>query len=313
MGVELVSFEELLAESDFVSIHLPKNKETLGLFEPRPLAKCKPGVRIINTARGGIIDEEALAEAIRSGHIGGAGLDVFAKEPTTESPLFELPQVVVTPHLGASTDEAQDKAGVTIAEQVQLALAGDFVPYAVNVAAGDVSDVVRPFMGLAEQLGRFFGGLHDRTCPTARDRVPGRAGGGGHGDPHALGPQGALRGRPATSRSPTSTRPQLAETRGLRRGDARRRRSSDYVNLITLRSAEHTVSGTLTSVGLQVEPRIVIVDDHVVEVPPSPTCSWSATTTVPGVIGIVGTALGAAGHLHLVDGGRARARSRPPR
>ena len=97
------------------------------------LAKAKPGVRIINVARGGIVDEAALAEAIRSGHVGGAALDVFAEEPTTESPLFGLDAVVVTPHLGASTREAQDKAGDTIAEQVALALAGDFVPYAVNV------------------------------------------------------------------------------------------------------------------------------------------------------------------------------------
>src|SRR5271156_6883210 len=125
------------------------------------LAKSKPGLRIINTARGGIVDEEALAEAIRSGRVQGAGLDVFAKEPTTESPLFELSSVVVAPHLGASTAEAQDKAGVTIAEQVILALAGDFVPFAVNVAATEVSETVRPFLGLAEQLGRCFACLND--------------------------------------------------------------------------------------------------------------------------------------------------------
>ena len=168
MGVRLVSIEELVAEADFVSIHTPKTPETIGLFGRDLLAKAKPGIRIVNTARGGIVDEEALAEAIRDGIVAGAGLDVFAKEPCTESPLFELPQVVVSPHLGASTEEAQDKAGVTIAEQVLLALAGDFVPYAVNVAARDVSDTVRGFMGLAEQLGRFFVGLHD-GLPDAID------------------------------------------------------------------------------------------------------------------------------------------------
>ncbi|HEY1829767.1 MAG TPA: phosphoglycerate dehydrogenase, partial [Acidimicrobiales bacterium] len=161
MGVRLVTIEELVGEADFVSIHTPKTPETIGLFGADLLAKAKPGIRIINTARGGIVDEEALAEAIRNGIVAGAGLDVFAKEPCTDSPLFELPGVVVSPHLGASTEEAQDKAGVTIAEQVLLALAGDFVPYAVNVAATDVSDVVRPFMALAEQLGHFFGSLHD--------------------------------------------------------------------------------------------------------------------------------------------------------
>ena len=111
MGVRLVSIEELVAQADFVSIHTPKTPETVGLFGRDLLAKAKPGIRIVNTARGGIVDEEALAEAIRDGIVAGAGLDVFASEPCTESPLFELPGVVVSPHLGASTEEAQDKAG----------------------------------------------------------------------------------------------------------------------------------------------------------------------------------------------------------
>ena len=161
MGVQLMSLDELLAESDFITIHLPKNKETTNLLNAESLKKTKPGVRIINVARGGIVNEADLAAAITSGHVQGAALDVFEKEPTTESPLFELPSVVVVPHLGASTVEAQDKAGITIAEQVQLALAGDFVPFAVNVSAGEVSNTVRPFMGLAEVLGRFLGGLLD--------------------------------------------------------------------------------------------------------------------------------------------------------
>ncbi len=135
MNVELCSLEELMAESDFVTLHSKKTPETVGMINKDLLAKAKPGIRIINTSRGGIIDEAALADAVREGIVAGAGLDVFDKEPTTESPLFELDSVVVSPHLGASTAEAQDKAGVTIAEQVLLALAGDFVPYAVNVAA----------------------------------------------------------------------------------------------------------------------------------------------------------------------------------
>jgi D-3-phosphoglycerate dehydrogenase len=161
MGVELMDLNSLLGQSDFITIHLPKNKETTNLLNSETLKLTKQGVRIINVARGGIVNEADLAKAILSGHVQGAALDVFEKEPTTESPLFELPSVVVVPHLGASTFEAQDKAGVTIAEQVQLALAGDFVPFAVNVAAGEVSNVVRPFMALAEALGRFIGGLLD--------------------------------------------------------------------------------------------------------------------------------------------------------
>ena len=114
MGVELMSLDDLLAQSDFITIHLPKNKETTNLLNSESMKKCKKGVRIINVARGGIVNEADLAEAIKSGHVQGAALDVFEKEPCTESPLFELPSVVVAPHLGASTAEAQDKAGVTI-------------------------------------------------------------------------------------------------------------------------------------------------------------------------------------------------------
>lgn len=131
-GVELVDLETLMRTSDFVTLHLIRSPETVNLIDAELLAKAKPGQRIVNVARGGIIDEQALADAITHGPIGGAAIDVFAEEPTTSSPLFSLPQVTVTPHLGASTDEAQLKAGIQVAEQVVLALAGEPVPHAVN-------------------------------------------------------------------------------------------------------------------------------------------------------------------------------------
>ncbi len=159
MGVELVGLEYLMRVSDFVSVHLPKTKETTGLIGAALLATAKPDLRIVNTARGGIVDEAALYEALRDRVIAGAGLDVFEEEPCTDSPLFTLPNVVVTPHLGASTREAQDKAGDTIAEMVQLALAGEFVPFAVNVDASEASETVRPFLPLAERLGRLLAGV----------------------------------------------------------------------------------------------------------------------------------------------------------
>lgn len=139
MGVELVPLDDLVAAADFITIHLPKTPETAGLFGRELLAKVKPGVRIVNAARGGILDEDALADAVTSGRVAGAALDVFQTEPCTSSPLFGLPGVIVTPHLGASTQEAQDKAGVQIAQQITLALAGDFVPHAVNAAARSAS------------------------------------------------------------------------------------------------------------------------------------------------------------------------------
>ena len=175
----------------------------------------------------------------------GAGLDVFAKEPTTESPLFELPSVVVAPHLGASTAEAQDKAGVTIAEQVILALAGDFVPFAVNVAATDVSETVRPFMGLAEQLGRILSCLDDGLPDTLEIEYQGGLAGAGTG----ILTLSVLKGLfAAGTAEPVSyvNAPQLAAERGLEVREVSTVTAHDYVNLITLRSGGHSVAGTLT-------------------------------------------------------------------
>ncbi|HWF21626.1 MAG TPA: phosphoglycerate dehydrogenase [Acidimicrobiales bacterium] len=291
MGVELMGIEELVAESDFVTIHLPKTPETLGLFGRDLLAKAKPGLRIINTARGGIVDEDALADAIKDGQIQGAGLDVFAKEPTTESPLFDLPSVIVAPHLGASTAEAQDKAGVTIAEQVILALNGDFVPYAVNVSATDVSETVRPFMGLAEQLGRIFSCLNDGLPDTLDIEYQGGLAGAGTG----ILTLSILKGIfAAGTEEPVSyvNAPQLAAERGLVIRETSTVTAQDYVNLITLRSSDHSVAGTLT--GTRNEPRLVMVDDHTVEVPPAPNMLVVRNDDRAGMIGVVGTIIGEA-------------------
>ena len=291
MRVELMGIEELVAESDFVTIHLPKTPETLGLFGRDLLAKAKPGLRIINTARGGIVDEDALADAIKDGHIQGAGLDVFAKEPTTESPLFELPSVIVAPHLGASTAEAQDKAGVTIAEQVILALNGDFVPYAVNVSATDVSETVRPFMSLAEQLGRIFSCLNDGLPDTLDIEYQGGLAGAGTG----ILTLSILKGIfAAGTEEPVSyvNAPQLAAERGLVIRETSTVTAQDYVNLITLRSSDHSVAGTLT--GPRTEPRLVMVDDHTVEVPPAPNMLVVRNDDRAGMIGVVGTIIGEA-------------------
>ncbi len=135
LGVRLLSLEELAVEADIVTVHVNKTDETVGLVGAGFLAKAKDGVRIINVARGGIVDEDALLAGLVSGRVAGAALDVFESEPPTGSPLLGLDQVIVTPHLGASTYEAQLKAGVTIAEQVALALRGDPVPFAVNSVA----------------------------------------------------------------------------------------------------------------------------------------------------------------------------------
>src|ERR687895_1206619 len=156
MGVELVpSVIDLCKRADFITIHLPKTPETIGIIGREEIAQMRPNARIVNTARGGLIDDDALYEALEEGRIGGAALDVFDPEPITEHRLFSLPNVVVTPHLGASTTEAQDKAGVTIAEQILLALQGEFVPFAVNLDVGaEIPEVIRPYLGLVERLAR---------------------------------------------------------------------------------------------------------------------------------------------------------------
>ena len=292
MGVELMALDELVAEADFITIHLPKTAETMGLFGADLLAKAKPGLRIVNAARGGIVDEAALAEAVRDGRVAGAAFDVFATEPCTDSPLFGLPTVVVTPHLGASTAEAQDKAGVTIAEQVILALAGDFVPFAVNVAAAEVSEAIRPFLPLAEQLGRCFACLNDGLP----DRLEVEFQGGLAASPTAILTLAVLKGVfAAATDDPVSyvNAPQLAAERGLEIREVTTATTRDFVNLITLRSTDHSLAGTLS--GPRSEPRIVMVDDHLVEVPPSEHMLVVRNDDRPGMIGVVGTVVGQAG------------------
>jgi D-3-phosphoglycerate dehydrogenase len=294
LGVELVStLQELFETADFLTVHLPKTKETMGLIDADLLAHAKPGLRIVNTARGGIIDEAVLAAAIENGQVAGAALDVFAAEPTTESPLFGLSSVVVTPHLGASTVEAQDKAGQTIAEQVVLALRGEFVPFAVNLAATEANSTVQPFLPLAERLGKLFTGLAGGIVDTLEIGYEGQI---ADYDCRVL-TLGVLKGilGPVVD-EPVSfvNAPQLAESRGLTVRETKVSSASDYVNLIELRGVcagrPTHVGGTLY--GKQAAPRIVGIDEHIVDVPPSAHMLVVRNADVPGMIGKVGTILG---------------------
>ncbi|MGL6235224.1 MAG: phosphoglycerate dehydrogenase [Segniliparus sp.] len=173
LGARLVTLDELLEQADLITVHLPKTPETAGLIDAAALRKTKPGVIIVNAARGGLIDEQALADAIASGHVRGAGLDVFVQEPPGESPLFGLEQVVLTPHLGASTVEAQDRAGTDVAKSVKLALAGEFVPEAVNVSAGPVGEEVLPWLDLVRKLGVLLAAVTEQAAVTLEVKVYG--------------------------------------------------------------------------------------------------------------------------------------------
>jgi D-3-phosphoglycerate dehydrogenase len=288
LSVEMVDLDTLLARSDFATIHVNKTPETIGMLNAERLAKAKRGIRIINVGRGGIIDEAALADALRSGQVGGAALDVFAAEPTTESPLFEFDTVVVTPHLGASTQEAQDKAGDTIAEQVGLALAGDFVPFAVNVSAGAASEVVRPFLAIAERLGALFAAFGKTSVDALEIEYQGQI---AEYDTRIL-TLSLLKGYfGRVSDEPVSyvNAPKIAADRGIAVRESATTTTQDYVNLITLRSGEHALAGTLS--GLRSDPRIVMIDDHTVDLPPADHMLIVRNEDRPGVIGTVGTAM----------------------
>jgi D-3-phosphoglycerate dehydrogenase len=296
-GVELMALDQVVAESDFLTIHLPKTTETAGLIGRDLLLKAKPGLRVINVARGGIVDEAALAEALRDGTVAGAALDVFAAEPTTESPLFGLDSVVVTPHLGASTREAQDKAGDTIADMVQLALAGEFVPFAVNLAVTEAHDSLRPFLPLAERLGGLFGSLVDELPPVIEVAVEGEI--GAH-DTRIIG-LAVLKGVFAGVSSEPVTyvnAPQRARDSGLELREVSSTTSEDYVNLVSVSGGGHSISGTLH--WRRSEPRIVMVDGHTFDVPPVDHMVMITNDDRPGVIGTVGTLLGDAG-INIAD------------
>jgi D-3-phosphoglycerate dehydrogenase len=292
LSVDLVDLERLVQVADFVTIHVAKTPETVGLIGKDLLALAKPGIRIVNVARGGILDEEALADAVRSGVVAGASLDVFAEEPTTVSPLFELDNVVVTPHLGASTREAQDKAGDTIAEQVALALAGDFVPFAVNVSAAEAAETVRPFLPLAERLGHLYSALAEGVPSVLEIEYQGQL---ADYDTRIL-TLSVLKGVfGGVVHEPVSyvNAPRIAAERGVDVQTVTSATAQDYVNLVTVRGGGHAIAGTL--VGLRGDPRIVMIDDHTVEMPPARNLLVVRNDDRPGMIAAVSSILADAG------------------
>jgi D-3-phosphoglycerate dehydrogenase / 2-oxoglutarate reductase len=293
VGVELaVSVDAICAQADVVSVHLPKTAETVGIVGEAQLRAMKPTALLVNTSRGGIVDEAALHRALVEGWIGGAALDVFATEPVTESPLFALDNVVVTPHLGASTAEAQDKAGTMVAEAVRLALAGEFVPSAVNVqVATAVPETVKPFMPLVEQLGRVLTALHSGQAGELVVEYHGRI---ATEDTQALtlaALKGVLRG--VVSEPVTFVNaPLLAEERGLKVSTVASEASEDFVSLVRLRLGEAHVAGTL--VGPKDRPRLVEVWGFAVDMELAEHMLFYRYTDRPGVIGLMGSRLGAA-------------------
>lgn len=293
LGVELVELDEVIETADFLTLHLARTPETVDLINADRLSRAKPNLRVINVARGGIVNEADLAAAIEAGTIAGAAIDVFDSEPKTESPLFSLPQVVVTPHLGASTSEAQTRAGETIAEQVRLALAGEFVPFAVNVAARGVPEVVRPFLPLAEQLGAQFSRLVGGK-PTAVDVVfAGEIG----GMDCRMAELAVTKGLVAALTDDTVSyvnAEDVAESLGVKINARSTTKTppSGLINGIKLEGDGHSIAGTLNlpSGGA----RLVEIDGISIEIPPSEHLLVILNDDTPGMIGAVGTIFGSA-------------------
>jgi D-3-phosphoglycerate dehydrogenase / 2-oxoglutarate reductase len=297
MGVRLVDLDTLLAESDFLSVHLPKTPETVGLIGAAELAKAKPSLVLVNAARGGIVDENALYSALKEGLIAAAGVDVYAKEPCTDSPLFELENVVATPHLGASTDEAQEKAGIAVAKSVRLALSGELVPDAVNVQGGVIAEDVRPAIPLTEKLGRIFTALAGEVAQQIDVEVRGEI---TEYDVKVL-ELAALKGvftDVVEEQVSYVNAPLLAAERGTAVRLVAESESPDHRNLITIRGtladgSQVSVSGTL--VGIAQRERLVAINDFIVDLEPTDHLAFFTYTDRPGMVGTVGRILGDAG------------------
>ena len=301
LGVQLVSLDELVAEADFLTIHMPKTPETTGMIGAEQFKAMKPTAFVVNVARGGLIDEAALHEALVAGEIAGAGLDVFTSEPPAEGgtaqALLGLPNVVVTPHLGASTEEAQEKAGVSVARSVRLALGGDLVPDAVNVAGGAIDPYVRPGIPLVEKLGQIFSALAQAPLTSLDVEV--------HGELNDYDVSvlrlAALKGVFTNIVSETVSyvnAPLLAEQRGIAVRLVQDEVSEEYRNVITLRGAlsdgsQLSVSGTLTG-PKQIE-KLVGINEHAVELPLEKHHVVMLYTDRPGIVAVYGQKFGEAG------------------
>ncbi|MEY2836753.1 MAG: hypothetical protein RLZ46_135 [Actinomycetota bacterium] len=296
LGVELVELDDLLKRSDFITIHLPKTKETANLIGVEALKKVKKEVRIINAARGGVLDEAALYDAITEGRVAGAGLDVYVTEPCTDSPLFQLDQVVATPHLGASTDEAQERAGIAVAVSVRKALAGELVPDAVNVKGGAIHDEIRPSLPLVEKMAQIATAIAGETPVSMDITVKGDI--SGH-DSSVLAIS-ALKGALVASGCEDVTyvnAPGLASERGVTSSVTTTPESHEYRSMISLHAALSNgksikVDGTL--MGIRKVEKIIAVDGFDLDLPPAENLLFLRYADKPGVVGAVGNALGTA-------------------
>jgi D-3-phosphoglycerate dehydrogenase len=299
LGVELfASIDELLPQADFITVHLPKTKETIGMFGAEQFAKMKDGVRLVNTARGGIYQTDALVDALKRGKVASAAIDVFEVEPTTESPLFALDNVIVTPHLGASTEEAQDRAGEQIAELVAAGLRGEMVSTAVNVApvSPDVMDKVGPYLQLAEQMGAMVA----QMSPGGVDKIEIVMIGGLADTDTRILRTAVLKGMLSIATDePVNyvNADYFARQRGIGVTESKRTATHDYVSMVVVKaeSGDKSVDVAAALVGKKNEPRLVSLFGYDLDMLPDRFMAFFSYPDRPGMIGKVGTILGDAG------------------
>ena len=293
LGVEGDSFDEVLGRADFLTLHLPLNDETRGAIDAKAIARMKDGVRIVNAARGELLDEVALGDALRSGKVAGAALDVFPQEPYS-GPLLGAPNIVVTPHLAASTDEAQDRAGVIVAEQVVAALDGGLVTNAVNIPSVGAEDLeaLGPFVPLAAVARPARARACARRAGEDHARVLRRARRARHAPADLAALNGAFRGRVDQPVNYVNA-PLVAAERGIEVVEERRRSSRDFTNLIAVSAGQARVAGT--TIGRENRQWLVSAFGFELEIELAPRMIFLRYDDVPGVIGRVGTLLGEAG------------------
>jgi D-3-phosphoglycerate dehydrogenase len=296
LGIEKVELDDLLKRADFITLHTPLTDQTRNILSKENLAKCKKGVRIVNCARGGLIDEVALKEALDSGHVAGAALDVFQTEPAKDSPLFGTPNFICTPHLGASTNEAQVNVALQVAEQIADFLVNGGVTNALNMPSLSAEEApkLKPYMALAEQLGSLVGQLTTGAIPRISIHAEGAASELNIKPIAAAVLCGFLRQQSDTVNMVNA--PFLAKERGIEVREVRTEKEGDYNTLIRVSvktdAGERSVAGTLFS---NREPRLVELFGIKVEAELAGHMMYIVNEDAPGFIGRIGTLLGAHG------------------
>ncbi len=297
LGVEgAAELEDLLAAADIVTVHVPKTPETIGLINADSIAAMKDGARVVNCARGELVDLDALLKALESGKLAGAALDVFPSEPFTDHPIFARDDVVVTPHLGASTAEAQDRAGIVTAEQVTAALNGGVVTNAVNIAAVRPEEVeaLAPFVPLCERLGRLAQGLGDGSVDRVTAEFRGRI---ATHDTRLLGIAVLVGILSGNTEEPVNlvNAPQMAEERGIEMIETKDTGSDDFTELVTVRIGDEAAGVSGTGVGPRNEPYLVSVWGESFYLPFAEHLTVFRYADQPGMIGRVGSVFGEQG------------------